>query len=131
MALKVGKPVDILRDTRPKMSTGAELKNGQLFTSAGNSSLSMITFDYVPQGEYLVDMGVTRTSGVDGVLIGIVVDGRPCCISLDCFIDEGRGGSIRASATGAAGLAGAMTLAEAGLLSAKDRVAVIFTGIDR
>ncbi len=44
---------------------------------------------------------------------------------------EGRGAGITASATGTAGLAGAMTLAEAGLLAAKDRVAVIFTGVDR
>ena len=44
---------------------------------------------------------------------------------------EGRAAPIVASATGAAGLAGAMTMAEAGLLSVKDRVAVIFTGIDR
>jgi threonine synthase len=44
---------------------------------------------------------------------------------------EGRGASIRASATGAAGLAGAMTLAQAGLLDRHHRVAVLFTGVDR
>ncbi|MEO8501949.1 MAG: PLP-dependent lyase/thiolase, partial [Vicinamibacteria bacterium] len=44
---------------------------------------------------------------------------------------EGHGAGIHASATGAAGLAGAMTLTQAGLLSAHDRIAVLFTGVDR
>jgi threonine synthase len=44
---------------------------------------------------------------------------------------EGRGAGIKASATGTAGLAGAMTLAGAGLLDRHDRVGVLFTGIDR
>lgn len=44
---------------------------------------------------------------------------------------EGRGAGINASATGTAGLAGAMALAEAGLLDRGDRLALLFTGIDR
>ena len=44
---------------------------------------------------------------------------------------EGRAAFIQASATGTAGLAGAMTLAQAGLLDHHDRVAVLFTGVDR
>jgi threonine synthase len=44
---------------------------------------------------------------------------------------EGRGAGINASATGTAGLAGAMTLAQSELLDRGDRVAVLFTGIDR
>lgn len=44
---------------------------------------------------------------------------------------EGRGAGITASATGTAGLAGAMTLAQAGLLDPQDRVGVLFTGVDR
>ena len=44
---------------------------------------------------------------------------------------EGRAAGIVACATGTAGLAGAMTLAQAGLLAAEERVAVIFTGVDR
>jgi threonine synthase len=44
---------------------------------------------------------------------------------------EGRGAGINASATGTAGLAGAMTLAQAGLLDRHDRVGVLFTGVDR
>lgn len=44
---------------------------------------------------------------------------------------EGRGEGIEASATGTAGLAGGMSLAQAGLLSPHDRVGVLFTGVDR
>ncbi len=44
---------------------------------------------------------------------------------------DGRGAGIEASATGTAGLAGALTLAQAGLLDPRDRVAVLFTGVDR
>lgn len=44
---------------------------------------------------------------------------------------EGRGAGIHASATGTAGLAGAMTLAQAGLLHRHERVGVLFTGVDR
>jgi hypothetical protein len=44
---------------------------------------------------------------------------------------EGRGAGIDASATGTAGLAGAMTLAQAGLLDAHDRVGILFTGVER
>lgn len=44
---------------------------------------------------------------------------------------DSRTGGIHASATGAAGLAGARTLAQAGLLGAHERVAVLFTGVDR
>jgi hypothetical protein len=44
---------------------------------------------------------------------------------------EGRTTGIIASATGTAGLAGAMTLAQAGLLDPRERVAVLFTGVDR
>lgn len=44
---------------------------------------------------------------------------------------EGRGAGALVSATGAAGLAGAMTLGEAGLLSPQDHLAVLFTGVDR
>ncbi len=44
---------------------------------------------------------------------------------------EGRGEGIVASATGTAGLAGGMSLAQAGLLSPHDRVGVLFTGVDR
>jgi threonine synthase len=44
---------------------------------------------------------------------------------------DGRSAGIEASATGTAGLAGAMTLAQAGLLDPRDRVAVLFTGVDR
>jgi threonine synthase len=43
---------------------------------------------------------------------------------------DGRGALITASATGTAGLAGAMTLAQAGLLDTNERVAVLFTGVD-
>lgn len=44
---------------------------------------------------------------------------------------DGRGAGITASATGTAGLAGAKTLVQAGLLDSNDRVAVLFTGADR
>ncbi|MBX7183880.1 MAG: pyridoxal-phosphate dependent enzyme [Vicinamibacteria bacterium] len=44
---------------------------------------------------------------------------------------EGRGAGIQASATGTAGLAGAMTLAQAGLLDRGDRVGLLFTGVER
>ena len=44
---------------------------------------------------------------------------------------EGRGAGIDASATGTAGLAGAMTLAQAGLLDRHDRVGILFTGVER
>ncbi len=44
---------------------------------------------------------------------------------------EGRGEGTRASATGTAGLAGGMSLAQAGLLNPHDRVGVLFTGVDR
>ena len=44
---------------------------------------------------------------------------------------EGLGDGINASATGTAGLAGAMTLAQAGLLGRHERVGVLFTGVDR
>lgn len=44
---------------------------------------------------------------------------------------EGRGAGVNASATGTAGLAGAMTLAQAGLLDGRDRVGLLFTGVDR
>jgi threonine synthase len=44
---------------------------------------------------------------------------------------EGRGAGVRASATGTAGLAGAMTMAGAGLLNPDERVALLFTGVDR
>ncbi len=44
---------------------------------------------------------------------------------------EGRGAGINASATGAAGLAGAMTLAQAGLFDGHDRVGILFTGVER
>lgn len=44
---------------------------------------------------------------------------------------EGRGEGIEASATGTAGLAGGMSLAQAGLLNPHDRVGVLFTGVDR
>jgi threonine synthase len=40
----------------------------------------------------------------------------------------GRGEGIEASATGTAGLAGGMSLAQAGLLHPHDRVGVLFTG---
>jgi threonine synthase len=44
---------------------------------------------------------------------------------------EGRGAGIEASATGTAGLAGAMSLSQAGLLDPHHRVGVLFTGVDR
>ena len=44
---------------------------------------------------------------------------------------EGRGEGVMASATGTAGLAGAMTLFDAGLLDPLDRVGFLFTGVDR
>ena len=44
---------------------------------------------------------------------------------------EGRGAGIQASATGTAGLAGAMTLAQAGLFDRRDRVGLLFTGVER
>jgi threonine synthase len=44
---------------------------------------------------------------------------------------EGRGHGVMASATGTAGLAGAMSLSQAGLLSPSDRTGVLFTGVDR
>ncbi|MBP9945967.1 MAG: pyridoxal-phosphate dependent enzyme [Vicinamibacteria bacterium] len=44
---------------------------------------------------------------------------------------EGRGEGIEASATGTAGLAGGMSLAQAGLLHPHERVGVLFTGVDR
>lgn len=44
---------------------------------------------------------------------------------------EGRGEGIAASATGTAGLAGGMSLSQAGLLDKSDRVGVLFTGVDR
>lgn len=44
---------------------------------------------------------------------------------------EGRSAGFNASATGTAGLAGAMTLARAGLLDGRDRVGVLFTGVLR
>lgn len=49
---------------------------------------------------------------------------------LEAYCD-GRAAGIHTSATGTAGLAGAMTLAQAGLLGAHERVAVLFTGVDR
>jgi len=49
---------------------------------------------------------------------------------LEAYCD-GRAAGIHASATGTAGLAGAMTLAQAGLLGAHERIAVLFTGVDR
>ncbi len=49
---------------------------------------------------------------------------------LEAYCD-GRGALITASATGTAGLAGAMALVQAGLLDRNDRVAVLFTGVDR
>lgn len=44
---------------------------------------------------------------------------------------EGRGEGIMASATATAGLAGAMTLSQAGLLGTHDRAGFLFTGVDR
>jgi threonine synthase len=44
---------------------------------------------------------------------------------------EGRGAGVNASATGTAGLAGAITLAQAGLLDGRDRVGLLFTGVER
>jgi hypothetical protein len=44
---------------------------------------------------------------------------------------EGRSAGFHASATGTAGLAGAMTLARAGLLDGRDRVGLLFTGVLR
>ncbi len=44
---------------------------------------------------------------------------------------EGRGAGIHASATGTAGLAGAMSLAQAGLFDRRDRVGLLFTGVER
>jgi threonine synthase len=43
---------------------------------------------------------------------------------------DGRAAGIAASATGTAGLAGAKTLAQAGLLDPNERVALLFTGVD-
>ncbi|MBC7856388.1 MAG: hypothetical protein IAF94_23400 [Pirellulaceae bacterium] len=90
--VRLGKPVDILKESRPKMWASAEMKDGQLVTAVREGALAMMVFDYVPRGEYLLDMGVTRTTGVDGILIGLTVDGRPFTVSLDCFVEEGRGG---------------------------------------
>jgi hypothetical protein len=68
--------------------TGAELKDGKLFTTVRQNALALMVFDHVLSGDYILELGVTRTSGVDGIL----VDGHPGTISLDCFIEEGRGG---------------------------------------
>lgn len=57
-----------------------------------------------------------------------VVASEPNIIEAQC---DGRGAGIAASATGTAGLSGAIALAQAGLLDADERVAVVFTGADR
>lgn len=64
----------------------------------------------------------------------LVTGGFPVVVSEASILEawcEGRGAGINASATGTVGLAGAMNLAEAGLLAREDRVVLLFTGVDR
>jgi hypothetical protein len=87
----LSKPVDILKERRPKLWGGAEVKAGQIFTSVRPGQVSLMVFDYILRGEYLLEATVMRTGGRDGIQFAIMVDDRPCTIALDCFVDEGRG----------------------------------------
>jgi hypothetical protein len=89
--VQLGKPIDILRDVKAVQAESAELKDGRLETAALQRRLATMVFDYVPSGEYLLDATVTRTSGKDGLILGITVDGHPCSVDLECFVNEGRG----------------------------------------
>jgi hypothetical protein len=89
--VRLGKPVDILKDIQATHRDSTELKNGQLLTKVRQGWLANMVFDYVPSGEYLLEATVTRTSGKDGILFAINVDDRPCSVDLDCFVEEGRG----------------------------------------
>ncbi len=88
---RLGKPVDLLRDVRVVQGESAQIKDGRLETAALQRRLANMVFDYVPSGEYLLDATVTRTSGKDGLILGITVDGHPCSVDLECFVNEGRG----------------------------------------
>lgn len=57
-----------------------------------------------------------------------VVASEPNVLEAWC---EGRGEGVLVCATGTAGLAGAMSLSQAGLLDPHHRVGVLFTGVDR
>lgn len=64
----------------------------------------------------------------------LATGGWPVVASEGSILDahrEGRGAGFNASATGTAGLAGAMSLARAGLLDRRDRVGILFTGVER
>lgn len=64
----------------------------------------------------------------------LITGGWPVVASEHSILEawcEGHGEGIGVCATGTAGLAGGMSLAQAGLLNPHDRVGVLFTGVDR
>lgn len=113
---------------------GVEAVEGAIHSAARDRASFMWPWDPEPAS---LAKGILDDETYDWLAIVrgmLITGGWPVVASEHNILEawcEGRGEGIEASATGTAGLAGGMRMAQAGLLDATDRVGVLFTGVDR
>jgi hypothetical protein len=80
--------VDLPRDNVMTGKFGEWAREGRTLVSPGNNWEGRIAVPYQPPAEYELTAVVERVQGDDGVVFGIVVDGRPVRADFDCFIPQ-------------------------------------------
>jgi len=76
--------VDLSRDAVTTSPFGEWAREGEALVSPGGDKPGRIALPFDPTAEYEMTAIVERMTGLDGVLFGVVVDGHPATVDLDC-----------------------------------------------
>ena len=86
--LKIGLPVHMLREGKPKQQVGGVGWAGNILSTSEANECSL-EFGYPLPEEYIIQGQIVRKSGTDLAAVNVVVDGHACTFVMDGFASGG------------------------------------------